>query len=67
MRWKLLIVLVIVAGLGLSSGCSSYTGYSNYQNMRRLAIAGEELKIMGQDFDRLIDLEEYPTFGRWQH
>ena len=67
MRWKLLVVLAVVAGLGLTSGCAGYTGYSNYQNTRRLAIASEQLKIAGQDFDRLLDLEEYPTFGRWQH
>ncbi len=66
MRNKLVLMLLLVSGLAVSSGCYMSTGSTKKQAVRRVMIAGEQVKLMGQDVDRLFGLEEYPTLGRWQ-
>jgi|GEM_PF-3468159 len=67
MRSKLIALLVLLIGVMLSFGCTTYSGFSSRANLRRVMIAGEQMKLIHQDVDRLLDVEEYPTFGRWYH
>jgi hypothetical protein len=64
---KIALVLVVVIVLAPAFGCRSHTGYSPTQNLRKVMIAGEQLKIVGQDIDRFFGLEEYPQAGRWNY
>lgn len=63
---KLLVILFLALGIAAISGCNPQTGFSNAQNLRRLTIMGEDLKVSGEDFQREVDLETYPH-GRWDY
>lgn len=64
---KVALIVALVVVLATSFGCRSHTGYSPTQNLRRLMIAGEQLKLVGQDVDRQFELEDYPHSGRWNY
>lgn len=64
---KLLVLLFLTMGLTVVFGCSPQTGFSPTQNLRRVMIAGEQLKLTGEDFQREIGLDDYPQAGRWNY
>ncbi len=64
---KMLVLVVLVLGLSIVVGCNTQTGFSPTQNLRRVMIMGEQAKLMGQDFQRELDLEDYPRAGRWNY
>jgi len=67
MHRKLIVLVFLALGLAFVAGCAPYTGFSNTQNLRRVAIMGEQLRVVGDDFQREVDLEDYPFSGRWNH
>lgn len=65
---KLLALGIVTAGVVLTYGCgSTYSFFGPTQSLRRVMIAGEQLKLSGQDLERAADLADYPTSGRWNH
>jgi hypothetical protein len=67
MHRKVIILLFLALGLAFAIGCAPQTGFSKTQNLRRVAIMGEQLRVVGEDFQREVDLEDYPISGRWNH
>jgi hypothetical protein len=65
---KLLVVLFLALGIAVVSGCNNpQAGFTTSQNLRRLTIMGEQLKVAGEDLQREAELDMYPHGGRWDY
>ena len=63
---KAVALLVVFSSLVLLSGCTAmYSEWSPTRNLRRVMIAGEEVKLMQQDVDFVFDIEDYPINAKW--
>lgn len=68
MRMRLIVLLVLLLGLTFSFGCSAtQTGFAPEQNLRRVMIAGEQVKLVGADVQNILGLEQYPQSGRYNY
>ena len=65
---KVIALLLLISLLAVSFGCESFRNTSNLSAMsfrRRLAIAGEDLRLVGEDVDRLLGVENYQRVGKY--
>lgn len=65
---RVCVLLLLAAIVGVFFGCTyNYSDWNATSSVRRLAIAGEDLRLVQQDIDRLIGVDDYPRSGRWSH
>ncbi|MCD6404478.1 MAG: hypothetical protein J7M19_01475 [Planctomycetes bacterium] len=65
---RVVVLFVLVAMLGVFVGCTyNYSNVGPTAGVRRLAIAGENMRLVGEDIDWLLGIQDYPTSGRYHH
>jgi hypothetical protein len=63
---KVALLVALVSLVAVTFGCASHMReYSYGKDERRVWIAGEQIRFIQNDVDRLLDVEEYGRTGRW--
>ena len=65
---KFVVLLSLLSVLTIFFGCTTtQTGFSPTQNLRRFMIVGEQMKVVHDDADQILGLQEYPPAGKWNY
>jgi len=66
---KVVLLLLVFSVLTVAFGCSTYnaSNLTPTAHLRRLTIAGEQLRIVHEDVDRVLLLEHYPIGSRYHN
>ena len=63
---KVLILVALVSLLAVTFGCASHAREYSYGKMeRRVWIGGEQARLIQDDVDWLLDVQDYGAAGRW--
>jgi hypothetical protein len=65
---RVVVLLLLVSMLAVTIGCTTPYNASNLSranNVRRMAIAGEQIRLLTEDVDRVLGLHNYPLNGRY--
>ena len=62
---KAICLLVVLSFVVCAMGCGSYntSHISPTASLRRVAIMGEQLRVVSQDVDYFFELDEYPQMN----
>ena len=62
---KTIVLLVLLSLVAITMGCGTYntSNISSTATLRRVAIVGEQMRIVSQDIDYFWELDEYPMMN----
>lgn len=62
---KAIVLLVVLSFVVCTMGCGTYntSSISSTATLRRVAIVGEQLRVVQHDIDYFFELDEYPMMN----